>query len=70
VLGIGQTLALREPTAGVSTGSQAARTYEVRKGDNLWQIARRFETSIEELQRLNNFGGTHDLRPGDRLVLP
>ncbi|HEY5998367.1 MAG TPA: LysM peptidoglycan-binding domain-containing protein, partial [bacterium] len=74
VLGIGQTLALREPTAAAATSTarsaKAARTYEVRRGDNLWQIARRFDTSIEELQRLNNFGATHELRPGDRVLLP
>jgi membrane-bound lytic murein transglycosylase D len=75
VLGVGQTLALREPAAaaGESTGSQtarAARTYEVRRGDTLWQIARRFDTSIQELQRLNGFEVSHDLQPGDRVILP
>jgi membrane-bound lytic murein transglycosylase D len=73
VLSIGQTLALREPAAAEATGSptaRAARTYEVRRGDNLWQIARRFETSVEEIQRLNGIAAVTALKPGDRLVLP
>jgi membrane-bound lytic murein transglycosylase D len=73
VLSVGQALALREPSAGEAGGprtARAARTYEVRKGDNLWQIARRFDTSIQELQRLNGIEGATALKPGVRLVLP
>ncbi len=72
-LSSGQTLALREPAAAEATGSptaRAARTYEVRRGDNLWQIARRFETSVEEIRRLNGIAAATALKPGDRLVLP
>jgi membrane-bound lytic murein transglycosylase D len=73
VLSIGKTLSLREPTAAEPAAARtagAARTYEVRKGDNLWQIARRFETSVDEIQRLNGIGSPGALKPGDRLVLP
>lgn len=75
VLGVGRTLALREPataglTASASGSARSARTYEVRRGDNLWQISRRFEASVEELRRLNGLEAGHELRPGDRLVLP
>jgi membrane-bound lytic murein transglycosylase D len=73
VLGVDQTLALREPaTSGVSTAraARAGRTYEVRRGDNLWQIAHKFDASVEELRRLNGFGADHDLKPGDRVILP
>jgi membrane-bound lytic murein transglycosylase D len=72
VLSVGQNLALREPAAasGDNRTARNGRTYEVRKGDNLWHISRRFDTSIEELRRLNGFGATHDLQVGDRVVLP
>ena len=73
VLRIGQNLALREPAAEGEAGTasaSAARTYEVRKGDNLWQIARKFDTSVGEIQRLNGIAAAAALRPGDRLVLP
>ncbi|HWR98760.1 MAG TPA: LysM peptidoglycan-binding domain-containing protein [Candidatus Methanoperedens sp.] len=72
VVNIGQALTLREPTSAAAGGPTArtARTYEVRKGDSLWQIAKRFDTSIDELQRLNGFGAATALKPGYRLVLP
>jgi membrane-bound lytic murein transglycosylase D len=74
VLSVGQTIALREPKAsgGQATRSAArvGKTYEVRHGDNLWQIARKYDASVEEIRRLNGFGTDHDLKPGDRVLLP
>ncbi len=73
VLNVGQTVALRESAnAGVGTARAArgGRTYEVRRGDNLWQISRKFDAPVEELRRLNGFGAGHDLHPGDRVILP
>ena len=73
MLSIGQTIALREPAAGTATARTAARsgrTYEVRRGDNLWQISRKFDAPMEELRRLNGFGMGHDLQVGDRVILP
>ncbi len=73
VLSIGQAIALREPAvAGAATArsEHGGRTYEVRRGDNLWQISLKFDTPMEELRRLNGFGAKHDLKPGDRVLLP
>ncbi|MHB8834652.1 MAG: lytic transglycosylase [Candidatus Methylomirabilia bacterium] len=72
VLKIGQSVALREPAAGTATARSArgGRTYEVRRGDNLWQISRKFDAPVEELLRLNGFSSGHDLQPGDRLLIP
>jgi len=72
VLNIGQAVALREPAAGTATArtARSGRTYEVRRGDNLWQISRKFDAPVEELRRLNGFGTGHDLQVGDRVILP
>jgi membrane-bound lytic murein transglycosylase D len=72
VLNVGQAIALREPAAGaaVARSARGGRTYEVRRGDNLWQISRKFDAPVEELRRLNGFGEGHDLKPGDRVILP
>ncbi len=72
-LSVGQAIALREPaTAGNATArtARSGRTYEVRRGDNLWQISRKFDTPMEEIRRLNGFSTGHDLQPGDRVLLP
>jgi membrane-bound lytic murein transglycosylase D len=73
VLNVGQAVALRETAAsaaGTARAERRGRTYEVRRGDNLWQISRKFDAPVEELRRLNGFGPGHDLKPGDRLLLP
>jgi hypothetical protein len=44
----------------------AAQYYTVRAGDNLGSIARRHNTTVAELQRLNNIRGTN-IRAGQRL---
>ena len=45
------------------------RTYYVRKGDTLWEIAQRYQVSPEELMRWNQLSHSSVIRPGDRLIL-
>ncbi len=66
--------ALHEPSPRPSAVSQArptvpaTRSYRVRKGDTLWQIAQRHQVSVSELQRWNNLKG-QSLRAGQLLTL-
>ncbi len=44
------------------------RQYTVRKGDNLWNIARQFDTDLKSLTSWNAIGSSSDpLQPGDKL---
>lgn len=54
----------------IPSGNQGSMTtYTVQSGDNLWQISRRFNTTINELRRLNNL--TSDiLSIGQTLLIP
>jgi membrane-bound lytic murein transglycosylase D len=72
VLALGQALVLREPATGdTRTASRGGRSwYEVKKGDNLWEISRKFSASVEELRRLNGFKPSHRLQIGDRVRIP
>jgi len=45
------------------------RTYTVRKGDNLWSIARRFEVSEGDLRTWNKLDRKAVLRPGQQLTV-
>ena len=47
---------------------QETTVYVVRQGDNLGSIARRHNTTVREIQTLNNLRGTL-IRPGQRLVV-
>ncbi|WP_462323951.1 LysM peptidoglycan-binding domain-containing protein [Desulfoplanes sp.] len=43
--------------------------YHVRKGDNLWRIARRFGVTTKDLFAWNNLNRRSILRPGDRIKI-
>lgn len=45
-------------------------TYTVQSGDTLATIARRFNTSVEALQSINNLPDRNTLRVGQRLIIP
>lgn len=44
------------------------KTYTVKKGDNIWRIAKRFDLSVDELKELNDLTST-SLKIGQRLVI-
>ncbi len=77
-LSIGQRLKV---VPGVRSSAQAARiaqggspgsqpsTYVVRRGDSLWKIAQRSQTTVAKLCRLNGISANAVLHPGTRLRL-
>jgi len=48
----------------------AKRTYTVRRGDSLWDIASRYNTSVAEICRANGISSSATLHPGRRLEIP
>lgn len=50
------------------TPTATAPTHQVKKGESLYQIARRHKLSVEDLQRWNKLSGTA-LKPGQKLLL-
>lgn len=45
------------------------QTYRVRRGDNLWQIAAKFDTDVAAIRQANNISGS-DIQIGDVLRVP
>lgn len=43
--------------------------HQVRPGENLWLIARRYGVSTSDLQAWNNLGSNSLIRPGDQLIV-
>ena len=58
---------LKIPLGGVNA-SKLADTYTVKKGDSLWLIARRFNTDVETLKRINNLKSS-DIAVGQTINL-
>lgn len=44
--------------------------YIVKKGDTLWEIAKRFNTKIDEIIRVNDIENPDILNPGQKLFIP
>lgn len=63
---------LEIPTGRIASASvepSAAAVYRVRRGDTLYDIARRFNVSVRALQRANGLNGSR-IYPGDVLHIP
>ncbi|MFW5815782.1 MAG: LysM peptidoglycan-binding domain-containing protein [Wenzhouxiangella sp.] len=43
--------------------------HQVRPGESLWVIARRYAVSVDEVQRWNGLGARSLIRPGQRLII-
>ena len=66
ILSIGQELLLKEQNI---IPDQGTSIYIVQKGDSLWSISKRFNTTVNELINLNNLSSIN-LQIGDKLIVP
>lgn len=76
-LQIGQLLRIHAQesttTSASSTTTKVAasvRTYEIKAGDNLWDIAKKFKIDVNTLQKFNQLTATTGLKPGQKLKIP
>ena len=76
ILNIGQNLKIRVPNNSMEVlecyGSdyveEEPTTYIVKKGDNLYSIARKYNTTVDEIKRKNNLN-TNILNIGQKLII-
>ncbi|MFV0393671.1 MAG: LysM peptidoglycan-binding domain-containing protein [Coprobacillaceae bacterium] len=58
------------PSPQPSTEVGKIYIYDVRRGDNLHAIARRFNTSAEMIRNMNDLGPNSALHPGQKILIP
>lgn len=54
----------------IPAGNGNFTTYTVVKGDNLYDIARKYGVSLSQLQLLNGFEDSEYIYPGEQIVVP
>ncbi len=58
----------RSQQSSSAVPSSSEIVHHVKKGETLWQIARRYGMTVEELQAYNGIGEV--IKPGDRILIP
>jgi LysM repeat protein len=62
--------AAASPVASVADAAAGLRLYKVRSGQTLGEIARRYQTTVQQLCALNGLGKSDLLRVGSTLKVP
>jgi membrane-bound lytic murein transglycosylase D len=44
--------------------------YMIQSGDNLWEIADKFDVTVSQIKELNNITNTNRLKPGQKIKIP
>lgn len=57
----------KEKSAEPAKQTEQYKYYTIQKGDTLYKIAQRQQTTIEEIKRLNNFSTKYTLMPGKKI---
>ena len=68
-LSIGQVLIIPSKKSDDEESKADENVYMVKKGDSLWLIAKNYNTSVDEIKRLNNLS-SNTLSIGQRLKIP
>lgn len=68
-LSIGQVLIIPSKKSDDEESNAEENVYVVKKGDSLWLIAKNYNTSVDEIKRLNNLS-SNTLSIGQKLKIP
>ena len=63
-------LEIAVPQRGGAPAAPPRASYTIAPGDNLWSLAQRWDTSVEEILRVNEIADPDSIRIGDTLVIP
>jgi len=53
-----------------SSGKSAYFTYTIKSGDNLWDLAQKYDCTVNAIKKLNKLKNANRLRPGQKIKIP
>lgn len=56
-----------KPSAPAQTAETAQRFHTVEKGETLWRISQKYDTTVDRLRQLNNLSPDADIYPGTKV---
>jgi LysM repeat protein len=56
-----------KPSAPAQTAETAQRFHTVEKGETLWRISQKYDTTVDRLRQLNNLAPDADIYPGTKI---
>jgi murein DD-endopeptidase MepM/ murein hydrolase activator NlpD len=59
-----------QPPIQLGPTPEFTQTYTIKSGDNLWQLARKFNVSADSLMRLNGIDTSNSLTVGRKIIVP
>jgi len=54
----------------VASDNQKSTIYTIQPGDNLWDIADKFNVTVSQIKALNNINNANRLKPGQKIKIP
>lgn len=54
----------------VNTKKASVTIYVVNKGDTLWELAKKFNTTTSDIVKLNSIEDENTIRPGQKIIIP
>lgn len=69
VLDVVEEVSLEDMTKDEIDHYPSMTVYQVRKGDSLWELAKRFNTTVSEIQALNDLDSTDALKDGQKIII-
>jgi membrane-bound lytic murein transglycosylase D len=68
-----KTKAVPRPASTISKNASKTKSkyvwYTIQQGDNLWDIAEKYDATVSEIKKLNNINNTHRIRAGQKIKI-
>jgi len=66
----GQKLKVSGSKSSGSSGKSSYFTYTIKSGDNLWDLAKKYDCTVSSIKKLNSIKNANRLRPGQKIKIP